>query len=70
MRLPKNITFCKNSLKFLGEASTSASGQNYSIVKIASKFLGVPLKIRGQRSKLTSEAALLCSLSKKPLKYL
>ena len=49
MRLPKNITFCKNSLKFLGEASTSASGQNYSIVKIASKFLGVPLKIAGRR---------------------
>ena len=36
-----------------GEASnsdlTSASSQNYSIVKIASKFLGVPLKIVGRR---------------------
>ena len=60
MRLPKRITFCKNSFKFLGEASTSdstspsASSQNYSIVKIASKFLGVPLKIAGLRPAIFS----------------
>ena len=43
------ILFSGGEASTSDSTSTSASGQNYSIVKVASKFLGVPLKIAGRR---------------------